>query len=142
MDGETLAKAAVGQLAMHMVDDSFGEVGQEQALEMASAMGAAPHIAAGFAVGQDWTGADDGSLDGAALRDNVMDMYYGSAFTMMQKEIEAESEAEAAEAERVRRDAVYGYSGMTADDIARAEFDAENGDDSLLLRAEERFYLG
>ena len=139
---ETLAKAAVGELAMRTAEGTFGEVGQEQALEMANALGAAPHIAAGFILGRDLTGQNDGTLDGASLRDRVMSEFYDDEFTKMQEGFEAEAEADAEEAERVHRDAVIGYSGMSPEAVARAEFDAENGDESLLLQAEERFYLG
>ena len=139
---ETLAKAAIGELAMLSAEGTLGDIGQEQAIEMADALGAAPHVAAGFALDRDLSGMDDGSLDGSALRDLVMETFYDSEFTKMQEGFEAESAAEAEEAERVHRDAVIGYSRMTPEDVARAEFDAENGDGSLLLQAEERFYLG
>ncbi|MBO7681929.1 MAG: hypothetical protein J6T17_04140, partial [Clostridia bacterium] len=103
---ELLAQAAVGQVAMLTFEGGFGDAGQEQALEMANAIGAAPHIAAGFVAGKDWAGKDDGSIDGVAVRDNVMEMFYDDAFAKMQEGFAAETEAETAEAERVHRDAV------------------------------------
>lgn len=141
-DRETLAKSAIGNMMMSIVDGSLGSVPQEDMLGIADAIAGAPHIAAGFVMGKDFTGKDDGSIDGRALRDRAMGMFYEAQFTDMQSAMLEELDMDATQSRNERRDAIISYTRMTPEEVGRAEFDAENGDESLMVQAEERFYLG
>lgn len=141
-DKEALAKAAAGFVTMSVADGTLGAVDQEDMLEMADAMNAAPHVVAGFVMHRDLAGKGDGTIDGLRLRDRAMGMYYDEQFTDMMMAMGDELAAREAADESRHADSVIAYNRMTPADVDSAAAAAAMGDDSYLIRAEEHYYLG
>lgn len=134
-----LAKAGVGYFMAASASGTLGSTDPDAVHEMADAMSSSPDETA-RALGQNPDLA--GSVSPEALRTNILREYYDARFAdMFANDKASRDEAAAAMIDR-RHQTEYTYARLTPEEIGRVEFDAENGDESALLKVKEQFYLG
>lgn len=132
-DGER----AVFDFASAFVDGSLGSVAPADAVELARRASASVKVAAN-AFGVD---AQDGDTPDA-LMDRMLGVYAAErASEMLSMWDEADSAKSASMRDR-RRSVIQASLGLTDSDVARMDFDRDNGDWSPWLLAQERFVFG
>ena len=128
---------AVFDFASAFADGSLGSVAPADAVELARRASASVKVAAN-AFGVD---AQDGDTPDA-LMDRMLGVYAAERASEMLSMWDEEDSAKSASMRDRRRSVIEASLGLTDSDVARMDFDRDNGDWSPWLLAQERFVFG
>jgi len=136
---DTLARAGLGAFMAASANGTVGQIDPDDMFEISAAMASSPSVVA-ESLGNDPRLGQ--VISPEQLQANILEKYYDEMFA---SELGVANDELAGNQQDMiirRHDAANAYAGLTEDDIARIEFDRENGDDSAAVAVMEQFYLG
>jgi len=133
------AKAATGLFMASVMDGSVSELTDDEATRVTAMASTVPAVA-GEALGI--PPADAEAFGPAAIQQSMLGAFYDSIAIGMMTDAEEKQAAVVDSMKARRQEAAFRYCGMTDQDVARVEQDAQLGDMSAMISAKERFYLG
>lgn len=133
------SKLATGLYLAALTDGSVADLSDDDAFGITAAAAEVPSVA-GDAIGIDRKDAD--AFGPVGIQSALLGEFYDASFIRMFEDMEADTVGTVESMKSRRREAAYRFSGMSEEDVARAEEDAQMGDMSAIISAKEKFYLG